>query len=88
MASGGVPGVRYAEKLSGEFYLHWERFWLGVGYDKTIFPIIFFLSPQVKCMLGASPLFINKFLLAFTLLFVLLLYYIVYILLTGAGMLL
>ena len=32
-ASGGVPGVRYAEKLSALFYLHWERFWLGVGYD-------------------------------------------------------
>ena len=33
-ASGGVPGVRYAEKLSGEFYLHWERFWLGVGSNQ------------------------------------------------------
>ena len=27
---GGVPGVRYAEKLSEIFYLHWERFWLVV----------------------------------------------------------
>ena len=24
-----LKGVRYAEKLSGIFYLHWERFWLG-----------------------------------------------------------
>ena len=30
LASGGVPDVRYAEKLSEIFYLHWERFWLGV----------------------------------------------------------
>ena len=30
-ASGGVPGVRYAEKLSALFYLHWESLWPGVG---------------------------------------------------------
>ena len=30
LAPGGVPGVRYAEQLSGTFYLYWERFWLGV----------------------------------------------------------
>ena len=36
MAPGGVPGVRYAEKLSGTFYLHWERFWLGVTRDARI----------------------------------------------------
>ena len=29
-ASGGVPGVRYAEKLSALFYLHWESLWPGV----------------------------------------------------------
>ena len=35
LAPGGVPGVRYAEKLSEIFYLHWERFWLGVkGYNR------------------------------------------------------
>ena len=40
LASGGVPGVRYAVKLSGKFYLHWERFWLGVGWSfrHNIFP--------------------------------------------------
>ena len=32
-ASGGVPGVRYAEKLSALFYLHWESLWPGVCYD-------------------------------------------------------
>ena len=31
-ASGGVPGVRYAEKLSALFYLHWESLWPGVKY--------------------------------------------------------
>ena len=31
-ASGGVPGVRYAEKLSALFYLHWESLWPGVQY--------------------------------------------------------
>ena len=31
-ASGGVPGVRYAEKLSALFYLHWESLWPGVRY--------------------------------------------------------
>ena len=30
-ASGGVPGVRYAEKLSALFYLHWESLWPGVA---------------------------------------------------------
>ena len=30
LAPGDVPGVRYAEKLSELFYLHSERFWLGV----------------------------------------------------------
>ena len=30
-ASGGVPGVRYAEKLSALFYLHWESLWPGVN---------------------------------------------------------
>ena len=29
-ASGGVPGVRYAEELSALFYLHWESLWPGV----------------------------------------------------------
>ena len=33
-ASGGVPGVRYAEKLSALFYLHWESLWPGV-YRET-----------------------------------------------------
>ena len=32
-ASGGVPGVRYAEKLSALFYLHWESLWPGVGCE-------------------------------------------------------
>ena len=32
-ASGGVPGVRYAEKLSALFYLHWESLWPGVNND-------------------------------------------------------
>ena len=30
-ASGGVPGVRYAEELSALFYLHWESLWPGVS---------------------------------------------------------
>ena len=30
-ASGGVPGVRYAEKPSALFYLHWESLWPGVA---------------------------------------------------------
>ena len=30
LAQEGVPGVRYADKLSELFNLHWERFWLGV----------------------------------------------------------
>ena len=34
-ASGGVPGVRYAEKLSALFYLHWESLWPGVCQAKT-----------------------------------------------------
>ena len=33
---GGVPGVRYAEKLSEIFYLHWERFWLRVVRVSTL----------------------------------------------------
>ena len=32
-ASGGVPGVRYAEKLSALFYLHWESLWPGVNTE-------------------------------------------------------
>ena len=32
LAPGGVPGVRYAEKLVGDFFLHWEGLWLGVYY--------------------------------------------------------
>ena len=31
----GVPGVRYADKLSELFYLHWERFWLGVDCNES-----------------------------------------------------
>ena len=30
LASGGVPDVRYAEKLSETFYLHWASLWPGV----------------------------------------------------------
>ena len=37
MVPGGVPGVRYVEKLSELFYLHWERFfWLGVNHFHQI----------------------------------------------------
>ena len=35
-ASGGVPGVRYAEKLSALFYLHWESLWPGVELDQLL----------------------------------------------------
>ena len=46
MAPGGVPGVRYAEKLSELFYLHWERFWLGVYY-RNFFLQEFFLARRL-----------------------------------------
>ena len=36
LASGGVPGVRYADKLSELFYLHWESFWPGVFPNSTV----------------------------------------------------
>ena len=35
-ASGGVPGVRYAEKLSALFYLHWESLWPGVRCGRQL----------------------------------------------------
>ena len=35
LVPGGVPGVRYVEKLSELFYLHWERFWLGVDCNES-----------------------------------------------------
>ena len=35
-----LKGVRYAEKLSGIFYLHWERFWLGVCSVEKILKIM------------------------------------------------
>ena len=38
-ASGGVPGVRYAEKLSALFYLHWESLWPGVGGGRGLQPL-------------------------------------------------
>ena len=41
-ASGGVPGVRYAEKLSALFYLHWESLWPGVGAElhDVVLPVL------------------------------------------------
>ena len=48
-ASGGVPGVRYAEKLSALFYLHWESLWPGVS-GLTRAPL-----PGLSSMLWSPP---------------------------------
>ena len=54
-ASGGVPGVRYAEKLSALFYLHWESLWPGV-------PCPLFSHKQGLCgscgSMGEEPYFV------------------------------
>ena len=48
-ASGGVPGVRYAEKLSALFYLHWESLWPGVPCDNNIqLPASVYLPPNMQ----------------------------------------
>ena len=54
LASGGVPGVRYAEKLNGIFYLHWERFWLGV--DSVLLVNVGLSSIRISVICCLAPL--------------------------------
>ena len=51
---GGVPGVRYAEKLNGIFYLHWERFWLGV--DSVLLVNVGLSSIRISVICCLAPL--------------------------------
>ena len=50
-ASGGVPGVRYAEKLSALFYLHWESLWPGVSSKLSTMPSILIQVSVTSLML-------------------------------------